>query len=286
MKLFDSYQTLHPGIRILLIAIIAVVAHFLVRWIRLSMQYLFTRKLPAETPSQENFMRRFPKLASVITILVSALTFAIYFIAVGLVLRECKISLTAYLASATVIGLAIGFGLQGFVQDVVIGLTLIFTDALNMEDMVEISGQVGRVERIGLRFTTLINLYGQKIYIPNRNIAMIGRFRDGGIRAYVDVQIPDLPDVQTISREIMNVAKGMQKQYSVILLKSPTISDLQNASPGSWRFIRIQFRLWPGQQALIETSFKQRVIVLMRSFYPEFADWMVTTTFRTTEKNL
>ena len=284
MKLFDYIQSLHPGIRILLIAIIAVVAHFMVRWIRQGTQWLLTRKLTTDTSSQEYFTRRFPKLASVITILVSALMFTIYFMAVGLILRECKISLTTYLASATVIGLAIGFGLQGFVQDVVIGLTLIFTDALNMEDMVEISGQIGRVERIGLRFTTIFNLYGQKIYIPNRNIAMIGRFRDGGIRAYVDVQIPDLPDEQTVSRDILNVAKGMQKQYPALLLKPPTISDLQNASPGSWRFVRVQFRLWPGQQALIETSFKQRVIALMKSFAPEFADWMITTTFRTTEK--
>ncbi|MBW3672076.1 MAG: hypothetical protein KY432_10455, partial [Acidobacteria bacterium] len=57
------------------------------------------------------------------TIIVSALTFAIYFVAVGYMLGELGVDLTAYVASASVIGLAVGFGLQGFVQDVVVGLT-------------------------------------------------------------------------------------------------------------------------------------------------------------------
>ena len=141
-------------------------------------------KLETDPSTTETFIRRYPKIATVTTILVSGLTFTIYFMAIGLILREFKVSLTAYLASASVIGLAVGFGLQGLIQDVIIGLTLIFSDVLSIEDVVELSGQVGKVENIGLRFTTLVNLHGQQIYVPNRNIAMISRFRRGAIRIF------------------------------------------------------------------------------------------------------
>lgn len=110
--------------------------------------------------------------------------------------------MTAYLASASVIGLAVGFGLQGLVQDIIIGLTLIFSDALNIEDVVELSGQIGKVEHIGLRFTTIVNLHGQQIYVPNRNITMISRFRRGAIRGYVDIQVPDEIEEKTVTEAV------------------------------------------------------------------------------------
>ena len=177
MNLMEFIKSLPAGFRILLIVAMAVASHFLVREIRRFSAWILTRQPTKGLSTQEQFGRRFPRIASVITILVSAFTFTIYFTAVGLILVEFKIFLKSYLASATVLGLAIGFGLQGFVQDIVMGLTLIFSNALNIHDTVELSGQVGRVENIGLRFTTLVNLHGQKIYIPNRNIAVIGRFK-------------------------------------------------------------------------------------------------------------
>src|SRR5208337_2745651 len=112
---------------------------------------------------------------------------AVYFIAIGFILQEFGVSLTAYLASASVVGLAISFGSQGLVQDVVIGLTLIFSDAMEAGDLVEISGAttvIGRVEEIGLRFTKLVNFYSQEIFIPNRTIANVSRFPHGGVYAY------------------------------------------------------------------------------------------------------
>jgi small conductance mechanosensitive channel len=143
-----------------------VAAIFAVKAIRRFSQYLLTMKVDSNESSKEILTRRYPKLATIITILVSAATFTIYFVAVGMILREFNISLTTYFASATVIGLAVGFGLQGFVQDVVIGLTLIFSDALTIGGMVKLGDEIGKVDSIGLRFTVLINLHGQRIMPP------------------------------------------------------------------------------------------------------------------------
>ena len=280
MKLIDILTGIHPILRILLIMVLAVAAHFIVKAIRRLSQYLLTMKVDRKEASERSLTRRYPKLATIITILVSAGTFTIYFVAVGMILREFNISLTTYFASATVIGLAVGFGLQGFVQDLVIGLTLIFSDALNIGEVVKLGDEIGRVDNIGLRFTAVINLHGQRILIPNRNITIIGKFRGGCIRAYVDIQLPKGIDENEISQAIQAIAKGMYHQHSSIILAAPEIFGIKEVKTGQWRYVRIKFKLWPGQIKIIEETFKERVIELLRKSHPEYASWMITVTYK------
>jgi small conductance mechanosensitive channel len=280
---------MHPGefilslptsVRIVVIVLLAILAHFTVQGLKRLSGWMLALKLETDTPTPEIFTRRYPKIATVTTILVSGLNFTIYFMAIGLILREFKVSLTAYLASASVIGLAVGFGLQGLVQDVVIGLTLIFSDALNIEDVVELSGQVGKVENIGLRFTTMVNLHGQKIYVPNRNITTISRFRRGSIRGYVDIQLPDEIDEETVTEAVKSIATGLFSQQKSIILEKPELFGVKEAKGGNWRYLRVKFRLWPGQNSIIEITFKQRVIDFMKKTHPNYSDWMITIAYR------
>jgi len=280
MNIFKNILSLSPMLRILVIILFAVVGHFFVKGIKYLSQWFLTLKVKSDVSSKETFMRKYPKVATITTIIVSAITFIIYFLAIGLILKEFGITLTTYLASASVLGLAIGFGLQGFVQDVVIGLTLIFTDTINIGDMVELSGQIGKVETIGLRFTTLVNLHGQEINIPNRNIGMIGRFRRGVIRAYVDIQIMEQIDEQKVLDEVQIIANGMYNQHKSIILSQPEIFGIKEAKPGNWKYLRIKFRIWPGQDNLVEIAFKQRVITAMKKFHTDYAEWMITITYR------
>lgn len=125
----------HVVWRIIMILAIAGGAHFLVRLVRRLGQRVMASRVSTT----------FSKARTVTSLSVSVAVFAMYFIAVGMVLKEFGISLTAYLASASIIGLAVGFGSQGLVQDVVTGLTVIFSDLCDVGDMVEIGGQTGIV---------------------------------------------------------------------------------------------------------------------------------------------
>ena len=280
MKLLNILTDMNPILRILLVIALAVAAHFFVRAIRRVSQNLLTMKVDSNETSQAILTRRYPKLATIITILVSAVTFTIYFVAVGMILREFKISLTTYFASATVIGLAVGFGLQGFVQDVVIGLTLIFSDALTIGEMVKLGDEIGKVDSIGLRFTVLINLHGQRILIPNRNIATISQFRGGCIRAYVDIQLPQEIDEKEILQAIQAIARGMYNQHRSIILALPEIFGIQEATDGQWRYLRIKFKLWPGQTNIIEETFKERVVQVLQKSDADYNAWMITVTYK------
>jgi hypothetical protein len=124
-KLNQLFTSIPLPLRVLGFALIAVLSHFTVRGIRKLGESILTLRISKETPVQETFTRKYPKTATLLTILVSSITFTIYFFAIGFILKEFKVSLKTYLASASVIGLAIGFGTQGFVQDVISGLTLI-----------------------------------------------------------------------------------------------------------------------------------------------------------------
>jgi small conductance mechanosensitive channel len=178
------------------------------------------------------------------------------------------------------------------VQDIVIGLTLIFSDAMEVGDLVEVAGTItiviGRVEEIGLRFTKLINFYNQEVFVPNRTISNVSRFPLGGIYAYADIQIPLAVDQTKAVEAIKQIAAGMWGQFGAIILSQPVVGPVEKAAGGSWSFLRVHFKIWPGQGALIETTFRQQIISGMRTVSPTYADWQVPVTYRavTAAKNL
>ncbi len=276
-----------PATRIILIGLVAVFGHFLIKLIRSSTERFLARAGDHSLTPKDDVAQRFPKFATVTSLVVSAVTFVIYFGAVGFILHELfpRLDLKAYLATASVVGLAVAFGLQGLIQDIVIGLTLVFTDAFDVGDMIELSGsgvsaQVGRVERIGLRFTVLTNFQGQRVYVPNRNIVLVSQFKTGVIRAYVDVQIPDGLSAETVQEAVDRTAHGFRSQHRAALLTEHEVFGVLEAEGGGWKYLRLRFRVWPGQGSLVETVFRQRVLAAMRALDPDYPDWMVSVTYR------
>jgi len=133
---------------------------------------------------------------------------------------------------------------------------------------------------IGLRFTVLINLHGQRIIILNRNIATISQFRGGCIRAYVDIQLPQEVNEKETSPAIQSVCKGMYNQHRSIILAPPEIFGIKDVEYGQWRYLRIKFKLWPGQIKIIEETFKERVVQLLKKSDADYASWMITVTYK------
>jgi small conductance mechanosensitive channel len=281
MHLFAVLASFSPALRIVLIGTVAAAAHLLVRLARAGVGRLLAAPRRGRRAAGDTLARRYPKFASVTSLLYSAFTFAVYFVALGLVLKEFGVRLTAYLASASVVGLAIAFGSQGLVQDIVIGLTLLFSDAFDVGDVIEYAGgQAGRVEQIGLRFTVVNNFLGQTVYLPNRTIGTVSRYRGGGIRMYVDVQVP--PDVkdEALVALVEPLLRGLRAQFGAIVLAEPELLGVREAKPGDWRYLRATLRLWPGQQATLETVLRQRLLAALRERVPDYPDWMVSVTNR------
>ena len=287
MSSISLFAELAPALRILLIVVVAALGHFLVQTTRSVAERILAGAGDPSLARKAAVAQRYPKFATITSLVVSALTFLIYFGAVGLVLHEVfpRLNLATYMATAGVMGLAVAFGLQGLIQDIVIGLTLVFTDAFDVGDMIELSGsgvtaQVGRVERIGLRFTVLTNFQGQRVFVPNRNIVLVSRFRAGVIRAYVDVQIPEGLEEEVVRERVESIARGFQSQHRAALITEHEIFGTFEVEGGGWRYLRLRFRLWPGQGGLVETGFCQRILATVRELDPDYPDWMVSVTYR------
>ncbi|HEU6449075.1 MAG TPA: mechanosensitive ion channel domain-containing protein [Verrucomicrobiae bacterium] len=269
--------------RIGVIVIVALMAHIVVKTIRYASEWSIQKSHEQKRPFE--FVTRQPKFITVTRLVVSTVTFLIYALAILFVLMASFQNATenivrTYLTSAAVIGLALSFGLQGLVQDVVTGITLILSDAMDVGDIVDLSGTIGRVEQIGLRFTRLVNFYNQVIFIPNRNILNVARFPHRGVHAYADVQIPAKADAEKISKLVADTAKGMWMEFGGVILDEPALGEVVTLPGNGCSFLRVQFKIWPGQGALIETTFRQQIVNAMKAFEPDYTDWMVPVTYR------
>ena len=275
-----SGHALSIGWRLMLIVALAVGVHVAVKVVRHITELVVARSQVQQ--SRLGFVTRKPKFITLIRLIGNGVTFLTYFFAMGFFLEEFGVNLTAYLASASIVGLAISFGSQGLVQDMVIGLTLIFSDAMDVGDLVEIAGTtivIGRVEEIGLRFTKLVNFYRQRVFVPNRTIANVSRFPRGGLDACVHVQIPAGADKTKAVEAIGNVAQGMWRQFGTIILTEPFVGKVETVPQVGWEILCVRFKIWPGQGNLIETTFRQQVVSVMKPFQPDYGDWQVPVTY-------
>lgn len=255
--------------RISALAGLVVAVHFLVVVIRRLSRALLVK--------EKN--RRYRKLRSVATLATSITMFVLYFLAIGLILREFGVSLTAYLASASVLGLAIGFGSQGVVQDVVTGLTFIFSDLVDVGDLVEISGQTGIVRSISMRFVELQNAMGASVFIPNRTINNVINYPRGYVRCIVDVTLRgDDESKKRVAETALVLMNGAREQFAGILMTEPSDEGRKTFSSGK-EILRIKFRIWPNRGQPIETSFVQELTAELRRQDPEYQPWMIPVTY-------
>jgi small conductance mechanosensitive channel len=267
--LLTAFGALDPVWRVLVLVVIGVAAHVIV--------------IVAEQVTLWFSLRgsrlRLRRLQSLATLLTSAIVFASYFLILGLILSEFGVSLTAYLASASVLGLAIGFGSQGLVQDVVTGLTLIFSDLIDVGDLVEVSGQTGVVRGVTMRFVELENALGGTVFVPNRTISNVIRYPRGYVRCFVDVTLAgDAAARQRMQAAAVRLMSSFARQFPGVLVREPDVVGRQRLDSGK-EFLRLKFRVWPNRGGPIETTFKQELEAELKRDYPEYQSWMISIAY-------
>lgn len=263
------------GSRILLVIGVVVASHLGVLVVRRLGERIMTARMSSSIS----------KAKTVTSLGISIAVFALYFGAFGLVLKEFGVSLKTYLASASVIGLAIGFGSQGLVQDVVTGLTLVFSDLFDVSDMVEISGQTGIVRRVGMRFTVLENPLRAEVFIPNRTISNVVNYPLGYVRALVDITLPNDPGTaDRMEEKVASLLKSTAEQIPGIFRAPPSIEGRFRTSSGK-EFLRVRFCIWPGRGGPIETTFKQEAAQALKTIDTSYEEWMVTVNYEVEKKS-
>ena len=157
---------------------------------------------------------------------------------------------------------------------------MVFSDLLDVGDMVDLGGQVGIVESVGMRFTVLVNFSGARVFVPNRSIANVINYPNGYVRAYLDARLPADPSTRDdAERRLRDLAQAAYEQYPGILLLPPTVEG-RYETRGGYSYLRIKFRIWPGQGGVLENAVKAAVTQSLKQLDEQYGDWMVTVHYR------
>ncbi|WP_438297268.1 mechanosensitive ion channel family protein [Sporosarcina sp. FA15] len=164
---------------------------------------------------------------TLIKLLQNTLSYVVYFAAILAILSAFTINVAGILAGAGVLGLAVGFGAQSLVKDIISGFFIIFEDQFSVGDYVQIGVAVGTVEEIGLR-TTKISAYGGEVHIiPNGNITEVVNYSINNSLAIVDIRLGYETDIAKTEKLLETYLANLSVGYEA-LISQPTIVGVQD----------------------------------------------------------
>ncbi|GIO21507.1 mechanosensitive ion channel family protein [Oceanobacillus sp. J11TS1] len=148
---------------------------------------------------------------------ISTFSYILFFILLVVVLGIFNINAAGLIAGAGVVGLAIGFGAQGLVSDVVTGFFLLLEKQVDVGDYITAAGYDGIVEEVGLRTMHIRSFDGTLNYVPNREVGSLSNHSRGNMRALVDIAIPYSDDIDEAVGIIQTVCDDLKEKNPKIV---------------------------------------------------------------------
>ncbi len=195
--------SLSSGINILLVLILAAIA---LRAARVLSTHLIS--LALRQKEDPEFQKRTQTLGSIVRYV---LVIGILIVAAMTVLKEFGVEIGPVLAAAGIVGLAVGFGAQSLVKDVIGGFFILLEDQIRVGDVVEIAGKAGLVEKINLKTTILRDLSGNVHYVPNGHIDVVTNMTKEFSRYVFDIGVAYREDVDEVMEVIREVDEDLRK---------------------------------------------------------------------------
>jgi len=254
-SLLNEDLWINSGIVILKVFFIMILAGIVVKVGKIVISKVFEVRMKAPLRYTERRQNTLLKL------LQNGLAYVVYFAAILAVLSALTINVTGLLAGAGVLGLAIGFGAQNLVRDVITGFFIIFEDQFSVGDYVRIGAAEGTVEEIGLRTTKLKGLNGEIHIFPNGTIVEVVNYSLNNSIAIVDVSVAyevDIPKAEELIREFL---LGLPEKYEQ-LVKLPELLGVQNLA-ASEVVMRITAETMPMQHFAVARIIRRDLKIFM-----------------------
>lgn len=164
---------------------------------------------------------------TLVKLLDNVLTYIVYFVALLMILETLSFDIKALLAGAGIVGLAVGFGAQNLVRDIITGFFIIFEDQFSVGDMIRVGQFEGTVEEIGLRTTKIKSWTGELNILPNGNITEVTNFSINNSVAFVDVSIAYEGDISKAEKIIDDLLLELPDKYEE-MVAPPELLGVQN----------------------------------------------------------
>jgi small conductance mechanosensitive channel len=189
----------------------------------------------------------------------------IYCVAAVLVIRLLGVPLSGFVAPATVAGVALGFGAQRIVQDILSGFFLITERQYGFGDVVRLSAigttaATGTVEEVTLRITRIRTLDGEVVITPNGQIVQVTNLSRDWARAVIDVPVPVSADVNRVSAVLRTVCDEAFADDNLhrLLLDAPSVMGVESIEVDQFN-VRVVARTLPGKQFEVGRALRARI---------------------------
>ena len=204
--------------------------------------------------------RRNPRANALGSVLSNAASVIIFGIAIVIILGDMGLNLAPILASAGVLGVAIGFGAQNLVQDFLAGIFMLLEDQYGVGDMIVVGDVTGIVEAVSLRVTRLRDVNGVVWHIRNGTIDQAGNESQGWTRAIVDFPVPYDRDIPRVRRLMMRTAADMWREpdWHGVILEEPEVWGVQEVSTDEI-VVRLAARTAPLRQWEVARELRERM---------------------------
>jgi small conductance mechanosensitive channel len=215
-----------------------------------------TQELTAVLMSQ----RREQRFEAISQLLRSITTVTIVSLASLIILAQIGVNLAPLIASAGVIGVALGFGAQTLVKDFLSGIFLVLEDQFGVGDFVDLGPATGTVEEVTLRVTRVRDMSGIVWYVRNGEILRVGNRSQGWTSAVVDVPVAYNEDLDRVRRIVEQVGAKMDDdvQYDGILFGTPTYAGVESVS-GDAVFVRVVAKAAPDKQMVAARAIREQL---------------------------
>ncbi|KAB7707619.1 mechanosensitive ion channel [Bacillus aerolatus] len=220
-KLINEETWLALGEGTVKIILTLIVAAFVIKIAKAAVRNFFHLRSKAPLVFSERRENTLLKLTE------NVISYVVYFIALMNVLAILTFDIKGLIAGAGVVGLAVGFGAQNLVRDIITGFFIIFEDQFSVGDFVRIGNFEGTVEEIGLRTTKIKEWTGQLHILPNGSINEVTNFSIHNSVAVVDVSIAYEENIDEAEKVINNLLETMPDKYEEIVAP-PKLLGVQN----------------------------------------------------------
>jgi moderate conductance mechanosensitive channel len=240
------------------IVIIMVGAFIVIRAANLAIEHFQYKLARRHTTADLEWQRRATTLGVILTGLVNT---TVGFVAILMMLRELSIDVVPILTGAGIAGLAIGFGAQNLVRDVISGFFLILEDQVRIGDLARINGVAGTVEQINLRTILLRDGEGAVQVFPNGTITALANLSKQFSYAVVDVRIAYSENMDRVMGTMREVGAAMERDalWGALLLGPLEIVGIESLD-GGFATVRVKYKTQPLNQGKIANELRRRLM--------------------------
>jgi moderate conductance mechanosensitive channel len=241
-------------LRILLILAIATVVTFLAR----RAINRFARAPRALLENAPTSARAAQRASTVGALVRSGVTVAIWTLALLQVMSEFGVNLAPLIAGAGIVGVALGFGAQSLVRDVITGMFMLLEDQYGVGDVVDLGEAKGTVEAVGLRSTRLRDAEGTVWHVPNGEIKRVANKSQEWAKSLLDVEVAHGTDIGEAIETIRAVADGVWHEHPELILEEPEVQGVERFGADGIA-IRLVVKTLPSEQFGVSRELRARI---------------------------